>query len=630
MQKPDHTSHKIPLINVAVLAAVAMIVCASGYGYYVYQTRYVIAEARHDLSTIANLKASQIVDWRKERYREAEAISSNPAIAHRIKHYLDGNEKERAFAEIRSWLESIHNRTAYHKVILFRTDGDVITALMKNPGPLPRHYRDNVRKTVNKGEVTVFDLHIDDESGTMDIDTLIPIMYSSNNSTPTCIAVLGIDINPHMQLFPLVRTWPSPSRTGETVLVRRDGDHVLFLNELRLKSGSALRDRMPLTLRKLPAVMAVEGKEGEFEGLDYRGVRVLAATRSIHDSPWSIVCKVDIEEVLEPVAERVWYVAGTCLTIIIALGLAISLWGKKQQELFLRKQYDAEHAFNSELMAADQALQEANTLLEQRVADRTHELFEINAKLREEIEERRLLQNQLVESKKLESIGQLAGGVAHEVRNPLNAILSVTEALFRETAIEDNKEFEPYIHHIRTQVSRLAQLMNDLLELGKSISPANLCPVPLNSLCRETIELWEASGAARKIPVKLISLSASSQLYVVAYGLRLQQVLFNLLENAAQHSPDTAIIELQLIDPQDMSDSVCIRVVDSGCGIPNESLPRIFEPFFTNRKDGTGLGLALVRHFMLNMGGTVIIYNNDPPPGCTAEINIPLAYKEPA
>ena len=73
-----------------------------------------------------------------------------------------------------------------------------------------------------------------------------------------------------------------------------------------------------------------------------------------------------------------------------------------------------------------------------------------------------------------------------------------------------------------------------------------------------------------------------------------------------------------------------VEVTDSGRGIPEESLSRVFDPFYSDRRGGTGLGLSLVKHFIENMGGSVRIRNNDPPPGCTAEVLIPLAVKEHA
>jgi two-component system NtrC family sensor kinase len=230
----------------------------------------------------------------------------------------------------------------------------------------------------------------------------------------------------------------------------------------------------------------------------------------------------------------------------------------------------------------------------------------------------------------LETIGQIAGGVAHEVRNPLNAILSITEALFREKEIGDNPEFAPYIQHIRTQVNRLANLMNDLLDLGKPISASNLREVPLQEVCRTTAELWRVSGMAANRTVLVTEKEGISEALVMADYDKLQQVIFNLLENAGNHSPADSTIVIQTTEHLEQSGMAVVRVIDSGRGIPEESLTRVFEPFFSDRRGGTGLGLSLVKHFIENMGGNVRIWNNTPSPGCTAEIHIPLAAKEQA
>ena len=248
----------------------------------------------------------------------------------------------------------------------------------------------------------------------------------------------------------------------------------------------------------------------------------------------------------------------------------------------------------------------------------------------QDVTERLLLEQQLYQAKKLEFIGQLAAGVAHEVRNPLNAILSISEALFRETEIEDNPEYEPYILHIRTQVSRLAQLMNDLLDLGQPISAAKLQFVPLLDLCRETMELWKVSGSAENRQGVITAVEGAAALLVMADSSKLQQAIFNLLENAGIHSSAECTIILHLAVTSPDSATAVVRIIDAGKGIPEESLSRVFEPFYSDRRGGTGLGLSLVRHFIENMSGSVRIWNNVPPPGCTAELRIPLAVKEHA
>ena len=188
---------------------------------------------------------------------------------------------------------------------------------------------------------------------------------------------------------------------------------------------------------------------------------------------------------------------------------------------------------------------------------------------KEDITRHKRLEEKLLQSRKLETIGQIAGGVAHEVRNPLNAILSITEALFREKAIEENPEFIPYIQHIRTQVTRLANLMNDLLDLGKPVSPANFHALDLQELCRETMELWKASGMAGNRQGVVTSEGSVSGILVLGDHGKLQQVIFNLLENAGHHCPAGSSVTLQLSGAMSDQGMAVVRIIDSGRGIPD-------------------------------------------------------------
>lgn len=736
-----------PYSYLLTVIATIIVIAAAGYAFVQQQEHIAIEEARLDLATIADLKASQIVAWRRERLIEAQSLYSNAMMSHRINDLLKGSKQSSVRTEIQTWMEQFRAAGGYNKILLFKPDSRLIASASFDSSPPKSHYSSQVKQAAQTQGIIFTDLHLDSNSDNIDIDLLIPIMSPGKNKH-SCIAVLLIDIDPYKYLYPLIRTWTSPSASGETLLVRRDGNDVLYLSTLRFKSDAALKYRVPLTRTKMPGVRAVLGQEGIFEGVDYRGVHVYAALRTIPDSPWAIITKIDTQEILEPVTNRVWYVVGSCLLVVLATTLALSLWWRRKRETYLHKQYETELEHNRELKQTEKSLQEAKNLLEERVLLRTAELSNSNTQLRQEIAERKqveeLLCNQfqailqspvaivitdldgtiefanpkfseysgysydeaigqnprifkseetppeihqklwetitagnvwegellnkkksgelyweyskilpiknqdgiitnfmafkeditrhkqleekLIRSRRLKTIGQIAGGVAHEVRNPLNAILSITEALFREEAIENNPEFEPYIKHIRTQVNRLVLIMNELLDLGKNIPTASIKPVPLFEVCRDTINLWNSSGTIQKTTVLLTADIDPVNIYVLADRDRLVQVIFNLLENAAQHSPDSAKIILRLVDSDlnaPFKPTAIIRITDVGCGIPPDKLGRVFDPFYTSRKEGTGLGLALVKHFVEDMNGTVVLFNNVPPPGCTAEVHIP-------
>ena len=337
----------------------------------------------------------------------------------------------------------------------------------------------------------------------------------------------------------------------------------------------------------------------------------------------------DLHIILASDADKNWRETSTEFRIIRSDGEIRHISSRGYRELDADGVIIRVFGMNQDITDRKLANKDAHDRLEQRIMERTAELSIVNSQLRGEIEERRQLEQRLFEARKLEAIGQLAGGVAHEVRNPLNAILSITEALFREREIVENREFDPYIEHIRTQVGRLARLMNDLLELGKPIPQSSLYPVLLYELCRETVLLWKSSGTAANKRVLLVAENEPLGMRVVVDRMKLQQVIFNLLENAGQHSRDQKIL-LSLDEDLREPAMAVIRVIDGGSGIAEDALTRIFDPFYSDRTGGTGLGLALVKHFIEYMGGTVSVCNNETSPGCTAELRIPMAKEEQA
>lgn len=729
-----------------------VLVSVSGYGLILQQKKFLLDEKVKEISTIADLKTSQLLQWRKERLAEGTVIRTNAMMAHRINDYFAGKDKAKVRQEFRLWMTNQINLGEYSKGIIFTPSGEVITSDSELKAPLSQHYFDLIAEAAKEHKVILSDFHSDGKGYPFDINLAIPIMHFTHSR---CIAVLVFDISPNKRLYPLIQSWPTTSSTAETLLVMRNGDSVLFLNELRFRMKSSSPFQLPLTNQSMLAVRAALGQEGSFEGIDYRNSAVVGATRVIPGTKWGIVAKIDTSEVMEPLFKSMLIVTigGFVVTIIIILG--VFLWGIRRKAEALRKVIEIEQKYNLELKKSEDYLTKAldyhlklleifpslvwrsgtdalcdyfnqtwlsftgctleqelgtgwingvypddlencfatymeafraqrpfemeyrlrfndgsyhwindhgcpyydlegvfagyigscydinvqkqaefklqgiHEQLEQQILERTINLSEINSILRQEIVERKQLEKLLLSAKRLEAIGQIAGGVAHEVRNPLNAILTITEALFREKEIDSNSELEPYIVHIRTQVNRLVHLMNDLLDLGRTIPTINLQPMPLYEVCRETLNLWKSTGMSKNKHGLLTSDNDDISIQVLVDGLKLQQAFFNLLENAGHHTPDFSNVVIKLTrNNHNSSDGMAVvQVIDRGTGIPEDKLSYVFDPFYTDRKGGTGLGLALVRHFIENMGGNVKIWNNNPPPGCTVEVRIPI-YRE--
>ncbi len=275
----------------------------------------------------------------------------------------------------------------------------------------------------------------------------------------------------------------------------------------------------------------------------------------------------------------------------------------------------------SEARQAEKDLQAAHDSLEKRVEERTAEIEEINRLLKKEIKQRKKMEKVRAKTQRMETIGALASGVAHEVRNPLNSIQAIIAVLNQE--LGDHEEFLQCGEHINIQVERLSRLMKDLLELGKQTDTEEFVKIPsLPVFCESTVKLWEKSMTECEYRVVTDTEQGADEVEIMGDMGKLQQVFINLLDNATQHSPKGSMVMIKLCSPTRRF--IRIQVIDQGSGIKPGNLPHVFEPFFTKRHSGTGLGLSIVKNIIENHSGSIKVRNNEPPPGCLIEITLPL------
>lgn len=220
------------------------------------------------------------------------------------------------------------------------------------------------------------------------------------------------------------------------------------------------------------------------------------------------------------------------------------------------------------------------------------------------------------EDEELRRLGKLVSGVAHEVRNPLNAIRTAAAAL--ELDRDNNEDSRALFSVLSNQIGRLATLMKDLLELGRPIEETHFRRVDIGDLIRSAVSTWR-DGFRGSAPPPVRLEPTPRALEVWGDEFRLEGAVVNLLDNAARHNPPGEALR---VEASLAGSDVRISVRDRGPGIKHEHLSRVFEPFFTTVKGGTGLGLTLVRNTVTQHGGEVLLRNH-PEGGCEAAILLP-------
>ena len=189
--------------------------------------------------------------------------------------------------------------------------------LSLDPGltALEANTRQLAAEAVASGKAVYGDLFVSSKPKKPRIDVAATIL--DDDGRPAAVLVLRID--PEQFLYPLIQSWPTPSQTAETLLIRKDNEDVLFLNQLRHRPDAALSLRIPMSSGDVPAVRAALGETGQYEGPDYRGVQVLADIRPVPDSPWFMVAKVDCSEILAEARYR-----GGVVLLFVVLAILIT------------------------------------------------------------------------------------------------------------------------------------------------------------------------------------------------------------------------------------------------------------------------------------------------------------------
>jgi len=198
--------------------------------------------------------------------------------------------------------------------------------------------KDKVSKALANGKVIFSDLHRSPENN-IRLDLVVPVQFHQNGQRKK-VGIIIIQVNPRLFLDHLIQSWPVPSATAEIILVRREENEIVVLNELRFRQDSSLTLRLSLNRSEDPAVKAALGYEGIVWGVDYRDIPVVAVTRAIPGSPWFLTAKMEVSEVDAPLRERFQLVAFLLIAVIAASGSGLAYFWRNRDAYFYRQQLE--------------------------------------------------------------------------------------------------------------------------------------------------------------------------------------------------------------------------------------------------------------------------------------------------
>jgi two-component system, cell cycle sensor histidine kinase and response regulator CckA len=707
--------------SILLVAAVLAVLLACGAWFYRGQEQQLRQRVETELAAIAQVKVKQIVDWRADRLAEGAELPARPQLARLIKSCL-GNPTDGQRAEILDELRVLEGFEGFANAMLVRADGQVTLELARGTVDLDPETRLALNAALRSRRVKLTDLHAGRNDGAPHVAVVAPVFAGAGESGDALGAVVLV-YEARQFLYPLIQSWPTLSRTGETLLVRRDGDDVLFLNDLRHQDRTALTLRRPLSQTGMPAVQAALGTVGIVTGKDYRGVDVVAVVGPIPDSPWFMVTKEDAEEAFAVWRQRSTYilvVLATAIALVAASGLFV--WQNSR-----RAHFQALYRAESSQRSTEQALRESQQILNlfienapaaiamfdrdmrylavsrrwlkdyrlesMEIVGRTHyEVFpeiperwreihrrclagatercdedpfpradgttdwvkweilpwrdadgavggiivlsEVITELKRAEQEREALQADLLQAQKMESIGRLAGGVAHDFNNMLGVIAGNADLALSNLGPTD--PLRAALTEILTAAQRSAELTRQLLTFARKqmVTPRVL---DLNDTVAGMLKML---GRLIGEDIALIWRPDAGVWPVEIDPAQIDQILANLAVNARDAIAGVGTLAIEthnaIIDDLYCKDHggcapgsyVMLSVTDDGCGMDQEVLAHLFEPFYTTKGlgRGTGLGLATVYGIAKQNGGFVHVYS-EVGQGTTFKVYLPRASK---
>ena len=572
-----------------VVAVVFITLVTGGVFFYRADEASAHRKAHDNLEVVSSLKVAQIVQWRQELLGNASDLALQPHLADAVAHWLS-RPNASDLATVTTSLEIVKRRANLNDVMIVDASGQLRLNLLGHSNILDKADHEPLATVLRERRPSLTGLHPHRENAEAHVDAIAPLIASDG----TVVGTVVLETDAAKFLYPMLATWPTASDSAETLLVTRADDSVEFLSATRYRPDAAMRLRISLTHTDVPAVRAVLGEEGIFEGTDYRGEPVLSVLRPVPDSPWFLVTKIDTAE-----AYAEWHSRARLLLLLMATLAIATLAGL----VWLSRSSASYRA----LSRAGAELRDHQAHLEETVAQRTQELKERNNMLAAEVLDRKTAESQLQAANE-----RLAGLTAEQTAHLRELAGELTRAEQRERDRLQERlhdEVQPLLVAARLALSGIGEgsctdtcvgIATDTREhIGKVLATARNLSTELSPpLIRE-----RGLGPALE---SLCRLMASNYGLAVDFArdpdaepgdMATRLLCFNatreLLMNVVKHAGTTSVeLNLQLEHP----DILRISVVDGGLGFNNAAMAA---------NGGSGLSSIERRLRMIGGGMTV-------------------------
>lgn len=570
----EHTEtdwFKFPILSLHIFIFVVLLALAL-LTYNILKSP-IIKQKGLEISSLAELKVRQISDYKNRRIQDARFYYGNQTFIRTAQKFIKVRDKK-SESELNDLLKPLIENHTYKEIMLI----DAVTrtksydiSLDKPDTSLQIEPEDF--KCLETDSIMFGDLTPSKNGDDINLCIYLPMILGTD-SVNVKIGVVKFVLDPRYSLFGLIQNMPNSGRTGEVLLVKKEGDEIVYINELRFKKNTALKFRLPLSTRDLPAVRGILGDETVSKGIDYRGKKVLAVARLIPGTDWCLVVKFDIDEIFSDLKTLGFLIIGMLVLLLFASTFGLRLIMNRR-----------------------------------RLIDYKLRLRDVNT-IRRQNEELKVARKKAEESEQFKSA--FLANMSHEIRTPMTAIIGFSDLLLGS---DISKEAHDYCKIIVHQSDYLLHIINDILDISKLdshtviLNPEN---ISLNKFLDElnVVYLNKLQKIEKNITLRCNKPDKLGDLNISTDFIRFRQIFTNLLDNAIKFTEQG---EISFGFHECENNHLKCFVSDSGIGIDPKYHSEIFEIFkqVKNTSDkiygGTGLGLAICKGNAQLLGGDIWI-----------------------
>ena len=320
LQQDIIAERRSQVVSSLIFGLMAVLIISAGYLSYINFKQNLFQQLDNQLSTLADLTASRLTNWRDERMGDAEILKQNTIFSALVQTCLENPSAEKAPEALRTWLDSLRQAYGYDRIFLVDMTGNERFASPDSPEKPAAHLVEDVKTALDSGKVLFLDFHRHDDESSDHLVLLVPLYKDPENRQPLVAVILRM--NPADRFYPILQHQTGPNTSVKTLVVRKEKNSALFLNDPGFLQNLPFHPHIPLTETGHPAVRAVLGETGPVTGKDHQGRAVIAHIRPVPGSPWFLIVQTDRDESEAPVQKRLWRTL-----VFISLFLALPITG---------------------------------------------------------------------------------------------------------------------------------------------------------------------------------------------------------------------------------------------------------------------------------------------------------------